>query len=274
MDQLPNDWLALVLMVFALGVKHGMDPDHLATIDGLARCNARRPGLARRTGVLFSLGHGAVVMLIAVAVGLMSGRFVTPAWLSELGAWISIGFLFAMAAACLRSVLRAPPDQVVRAAMLPSRFAALSRAQHPLLIACVGALFALSFDTVSQAALFSAAATAMSGWPFSALLGFVFTLGMLGADGLNGLWVAKLLARADRRALIASRVMGLSIAGLSLLVGTFGIARQVAPEVAGYSQGRELLFGIAAVVIVAVSFMLAFRLSDNRELNAATSRGP
>ena len=40
LSQLPNDWLALLAVVYALGLKHGMDPDHLATIDGIARSNA------------------------------------------------------------------------------------------------------------------------------------------------------------------------------------------------------------------------------------------
>jgi hypothetical protein len=42
MPALPDDGFALVLLVFVLGVKHGFDADHLATIDGLTRFNARR----------------------------------------------------------------------------------------------------------------------------------------------------------------------------------------------------------------------------------------
>ena len=89
-------WM-LILVVFALGAKHGMDPDHLATIDGLTRFNAgRRPRLARWSGCLFSLGHGAVVTLVAGLVASLSGAFAVPAWLEELGAWISIVFLAAL----------------------------------------------------------------------------------------------------------------------------------------------------------------------------------
>jgi high-affinity nickel-transport protein len=44
---------------FVLGAKHGLDADHLATVDGLTRCNARtNPWLCRRAGALLSLGHG------------------------------------------------------------------------------------------------------------------------------------------------------------------------------------------------------------------------
>jgi hypothetical protein len=45
MENLPTDWLSLLILTFVLGMKHGFDADHLATIDGLTRYNARtRPG--------------------------------------------------------------------------------------------------------------------------------------------------------------------------------------------------------------------------------------
>ena len=48
MDALPDNAAALATLVFLLGVKHGLDADHLATIDGLTRHNALvRPRLAR-----------------------------------------------------------------------------------------------------------------------------------------------------------------------------------------------------------------------------------
>ena len=47
-ETLPTHGLALVGVVFLLGLKHGLDPDHLAAIDGLTRFNAaRRPALSR-----------------------------------------------------------------------------------------------------------------------------------------------------------------------------------------------------------------------------------
>lgn len=55
---------ALCALALILGIKHGFDADHLATIDGLARCNAARsPRAARLSGALFSSGHGLVVLL-------------------------------------------------------------------------------------------------------------------------------------------------------------------------------------------------------------------
>ena len=47
MENLPTDWLSLLILTFVLGMKHGFDADHLATIDGLTRYNIRsKPRLA------------------------------------------------------------------------------------------------------------------------------------------------------------------------------------------------------------------------------------
>jgi len=258
---LPNDWLALLAVVYALGLRHGMDPDHLATVDGIARSNAaRRPRLARWSGFLFSAGHGAIVILVAIGVSLAAHRWQTPQWIEAIGAWISIGFLYTLGLLNLYSVLSAPPGLMVSPVGVRSRLLGrVVQVSHPVLIAAVGALFALSFDTVSQVALLSLTARSMSGWGFSTLLGITFTLGMMTSDGVNGLWVARLLARADRRARIVSRTMGLTIAGLSLLVGSYGIARQFFPAMAEPAMGRELLLGCAAVALVGMSFLIGLR---------------
>lgn len=275
MEYLPNDWLALLALVFVLGLKHGLDPDHLATIDGLSRINAanNKLKLSRWSGLLFSLGHGTVVTGVAVLVGIVAKEWDLPVWIEDLGAWISIFFLLALGTVNLVTVFRARPDEVVALtglrARLLGRLEWLGQASHPLLIACVGALFALSFDTLSQTALFSLTASNMSGWMFSTVLGLVFMLGMMATDGINGVWISHLLARAEQRALIASRVMGLTVGGLSLLVGLFGIAKIFAPEVGAHTEGRELLMGLAVVGVVALSFFLALRLSRRQTLAAA-----
>jgi high-affinity nickel-transport protein len=275
MTPLPNDWLALLAVVYTLGLKHGMDPDHLATIDGIARGNAaRNPRLARWSGFLFSAGHGVIVILVAIGVSLVAQQWQTPAWLDALGAWISIGFLYALGVLNLYSVFATGADQVVAPAGLKSRLLGrFAQVSHPALIAAVGALFALSFDTMSQVALFSLTASAMSGWGFSIALGVTFMLGMMTTDGVNGLWVARLLARADRRALIASRVMALAIAGLSLLVGSYGLVKFCFPAIANHTAERELLFGCAAVAIVGLSFLIGLRLAQ-APVTARAPRSP
>lgn len=270
MGTLPNDWLALMFLVFVLGMKHGLDADHLATIDGLARFNARaNPRLARYCGVLFSLGHGAVVIAVALAVGALTSRWAVPAWMEDLGTWISIGFLTLLGSMNLAAVLAAQPGQVVQPIGLKGRFLGrLQRTGNPLLIAAVGALFALSFDTMSQAALFALTGTQFGGVAHSLTLGLLFMLGMMLMDGLNGLWIARLIRRADRAACIASRIMGATVGALSLLVAGFGLAKYAWPDVGAWYDGKELAFGLFFVAVVALSFLLALRLSRGEPARA------
>ena len=260
---LPHDLAGLVLMVFLLGLRHGMDPDHLAAVDGLARHNARdRPRTARWSGCFFSMGHGAVVTLIAgfVAATLHDGA--APQWLEQLGAWISIAFLLGLGIVNVVAVFRTPADRVVRLAGFKGRWVGrIAETGHPAVIAVIGAAFAISFDTVSQTALFSLTAVHLAGWPLSVALGLVFTLGMMATDGLNGAWVARMIARADRRARVASRVMGLAIALLGIGIACLGMARLLSAQAAAVLAGAELPMGFGVAIIAAASFAVAMRLA-------------
>jgi nickel/cobalt transporter (NiCoT) family protein len=268
---LPNDWVGLILIVFLLGLKHGMDPDHLATIDSLTRFNAKAsPTLSRWSGLLFSLGHGIVVMLVAVVVGVVAREWDVPDWMKDVGIWISILLLSVLGIINLIAVFKTPRDQAVKTIGLKNRWLAkLTETSHPVLIAFIGALFALSFDTISQAALFSVAASNLAGWVFSASLGLVFTLGMMTTDGLNGWWVAHLINRADQMALLASRIMSLVVASLSLMIAGLGLLKYFSPFIAAQTEGKELLFGSVLIAIVAISFYIAIKLSRTEgEINS------
>lgn len=271
---LPQEWPALCVLVFVLGLKHGFDADHLAIIDGLTRFNSRtRPGLARRCGMLFSLGHGFVVIVIALLVGALAQHWLVPAWLAAFGAWVSVVFLLSIGVVNVHAVLRAEPGEVIRPVGLKGRFLGrLAEAANPFCVALVGALFALSYDTVSQAALFALTATRFGGWQHALALGLLFMLGMLVTDGANGIWISRLILRADQIAALASRVMSLAVAGISLLVGTFGVMKLSLPAVAAWSERGESYFGIAVVSVVAFSFLLAVRLSRGRRVKIRAYR--
>src|SRR5258705_4816965 len=127
-----TDILGLAALVFVLGLKHGLDPDHLVAIDGFTRSSR-----SRWCGLFFSLGHGVVVTLVGVGVALVASDWQPPQWLEYTGAWISIGVLVVLGLANLVTALRASPGQPValagiRSHWLPER---LARASHPAVIA-------------------------------------------------------------------------------------------------------------------------------------------
>ncbi len=260
-ESLPATWLALCGLAFVLGVRHGFDADHLATIDGLTRYNAvGNPRLSRAAGALFSLGHGVVVLLVALIAGSLATGWRTPAWLEIVGASVSVAFLFGLAFLNVRAVLTADPLAVVATTglrtQLVGRFLNIRRAWA---VAAVGMLFALSFDTVSLAALFAFAAGRFGGLSHVLVVAALFVLGMMAVDGANGLWISRLIRQANRTAAIASRVMALAVAGVSFAIGALTVARILLPAVDAWADARELWLGAAVVSAVFAAFVAARR---------------
>jgi high-affinity nickel-transport protein len=250
----------LIALAIVLGLKHGMDADHLATIDGLTRFNssANRPHLARLCGFLFSLGHGAVVCVVAVTTSLLFQQTTMPDWLNNVGAWVSTFFLLLLGMLNLYAVFSTPIHEMVSPLGFKGQWLGrLNHAGHPALVALVGALFAISFDTLSQAALFSATATHFGGAIYALVLALCFMLGMIVTDAANGLWISHLLKRADATARNASRIMGLTVATLSLAVAGLGLSRRYVPEAATWQEGRELAIGMVVIGVVAGSFLIS-----------------
>jgi high-affinity nickel-transport protein len=260
METLHESIYPLVMLAFVLGLKHGMDADHLATIDGLTRFNssAGRMPLARLCGFLFSLGHGIVVCIVAVVASLLFHQAIIPSWVDDVGTGMSIFFLVVLGVLNLYAVFSTPSHEMVQMVGYKGRLLGnLKTAAHPALVALVGALFALSFDTLSQAALFSVTATRYGGSVYALLLALCFMLGMMLTDAVNGLWISHLLLRADATARMASRTMGITVALLSLTVAGLGLSRRFLPEAAAWQEGRELLIGVSVIVVVAGSFFFA-----------------
>lgn len=236
----------MLALVFALGLRHGFDPDHLVAIDGMTRSTQ-----SRWCGLFFSLGHGVVVTVIGIAVAVAAAEWQAPSWLAQAGALISIGVLLALGFANLAMLRRTPGDARVPLIGLRGRWLAdrLARASHPAVIASIGAAFALSLDTVSQALLFS-----LSGWMFAALLGATFTLGMVLTDVINGLWVARMMAGAAA----ASRWMSAAIAFLCLAMAGGAVLKEFVP-------GPALSIASLAVIAAIWAFAVLRSRSAYRE---------
>lgn len=215
-----NSEFFLIITAFLLGIRHGFDLDHLATIDSIARMVSNNRPLAKSVGLLFSLGHGLIVILISLIIGHGFKPASVPQWLDGLGASISIFFLFVFGVLTLCNMVLKPntPSMPTSVTNYVSK-KLIHRNFNLFYITFIGALFALSFDTISQVILFSLSARAMAGWLFSGLLGVVFMLGMMVSDGLNGFFVSMLIQRADNISLLLSRLTGLMIALFSFIIG-------------------------------------------------------
>lgn len=264
-----SEWISLCILAFALGARHGLDADHLAAIDGLSRRNSHS-GLARSTGVLFSLGHGTVVLVAAAAAWTFSSRWQTPAWLETSGVLVSVAFLYTLGALNLAALFRSEPFAVVAPAGLRARlFSRAAMVQRPWAVAGVGALFAVSFDTISHAALFAIAAGRMGGLVDVLLVAGLFVAGMVLVDGLNGLWIGRLLARADRTAALVSRIMSVTIIVISFTVGTWALLRWLVPSLGGRSEMVGPYLGPAIIAAILVFYTGSLLLVARRRGAAA-----
>ena len=198
MPDLPTSWTALCAVVLLLGMRHGFDADHLAAIDGLTRLAAsQRRAYTRYCGILFALGHGAVVLGIAAAVGLLSERWTPPGWLNAFGAWVSIAFLMLIGIGNLRAVLQAAPGTVVCLVGLKGPWISrLLPGRGPLGIAAVSGV-SLLVAALGVAKLLSPAIEGWSGGKEVAVGAIVVSV--IGASYLAALWLAGAPSASQRQ---------------------------------------------------------------------------
>ena len=261
-----QDLSGLLAVALMLGLRHGFDADHLAAIDGMTRFNAlTRPKMARRTGLWFSLGHGAVVMAVAVSVSLMTQSWTAPRWLEPFGAWASILVLLSLGLMNLNALRQAAPGAIVAGVgWRTGLFSRVLRVSGCWAVMGVGALFAISFDTLSQAALMAATGTAIHGLVAVVALAAAFVFGMVITDGVNGWWVARLLRRSDRMAARASRIMCISVALVSLGTALLGICVRLSAPFNAWAGTHETSFGLLIVAVMLVSFLLGVLVTPSK----------
>ncbi len=187
--------LPALALLFLLGMRHGLEPDHLAAVDGLTlRSLPAHPRWAPWMGALFALGHGLSVLAI-VAVAALASRQFTPSeamfgWLE----WLPVALLLLIAALNARSLLAGGQLASVRGHLLPGW---LGRASGPLGAILVGMLFALVFDTALQAAAWGYAAVALGGMGPALLTALAFAAGMGVTDSFDG-WVTAKVMRTGK----------------------------------------------------------------------------
>jgi nickel/cobalt transporter (NiCoT) family protein len=255
-------------LALLLGMQHGLDPDHLAAIDGLTRFNARvNPGRARWCGLWFSLGHGALVTVATVLVATLAAGWQLPEWIDTASGWVTVGLLVTIGMINLWSLRSGTADTQGPSGVRSRYLRGLLATQHPLAIFGIGALFALSFETLTQASVFALGAGATGGaggvggggtW-IAFAMGAVFTTGMMLTDAVNGLWLYRLARNTQRHSVLAMRRLALAIATLSFVMAAWAGSRMLSPEVDAWFDGSELLLGLAVLAGVACCYLLAVR---------------
>ena len=241
-----------VVLMFVLGLRHGLDPDHIACIDGLTwRSLDHNHKLAPWVGTLFAIGHGLLVTGIAVGVNQVSRDLSLPAAAIAVFGWIPTLLLLLVGSLNLRQLLA--PGQVYQPTgwklrLIPAR---LRNHSNPLAIILVGVLFASVFDTATQASAWGYVATTNGGVLAAAGAGLVFTLGMVITDTLDGRLLCRVLRQADGQAAGQRyrRQLGWLIVALSYGVAAYNIAKALVPAIE-LDKTDYSLIGAALVAVV------------------------
>jgi high-affinity nickel-transport protein len=244
------------LLAYSLGLRHAIDPDHVAAIDNVTRSlSVRRGDLTERpwsVGFWFSLGHASVVFglvtLLAAGLRSLAGplsnndshlQMIT----SVIGPSVSGLFLWALGLANLAAIIgmlrvfRAMRRGQFNDADLEHHLASrgllnrllrpVTRAvQRPWHMYAVGLLFGLGFDTATEVGLLAlAAGTSVLDLPFYAVLvlPLLFAAAMSMLDTVDGVATSAAyqwaLARPIRRVFYSLAVTSVSVA-LALVIGT------------------------------------------------------
>jgi len=206
-------FIGLGVLAYTLGLRHGVDADHICAIDNTTRKLLQDGQKPYTVGTWFSLGHSTIVM--AMLVGLVfAARFIIrtyPTFQSVgaiLGTAISGGFLYIIAFINLLifwevyrifKQLRAGTldherlEQQLNSRGFMNRYFnwLFKFVNKPWQIYPVGVLFGLGFDTATEVTLIAitvTVGTAAVGFPLWAVLvlPFMFACGMVLTDTSDG----------------------------------------------------------------------------------------
>jgi len=262
-------------LALALGLRHGLDADHLAAIDGLTRFNMLgRRRFAPCCGALFSAGHGGAIVLAATLLSGLASAWTPPVWLEWTGKLFSAATLLLLGVFNLRLAVSPPSEAALSLTGLRAGiFGAMLRSSRAWQILLVGTLFAVSFDALGLAALFAATAAASGGAALAASLGLVFAAGMVITDASNGAWMAHLARRSDESNKQAARAMTLAVALMSMLVGTAVVCSCFWSSFDQWLNLHELFVSLLLAAAVLCTYLLA-RLALMSDKARATSQGP
>jgi high-affinity nickel-transport protein len=214
--------LAAALLAYTFGLRHAVDPDHIAAIDNATR---RLIGIAARphlTGLYFSLGHSSVVVVLCILVASGAEQLARNSDLARIGAIVgpvfSIAFLVFFAflnLVALRGLFRAraggtsvdhdgasdlPASRSLLAWLCRRLFRVVTR---PADLFWIGMLFGLGFDTATEIGLLGLAAAngrhGGSAWAML-LLPFLFAAGMALLDTADSAFMSRAYGWARRDA--------------------------------------------------------------------------
>jgi nickel/cobalt transporter (NiCoT) family protein len=253
-------FIGLGILAYTLGLRHGVDADHICAIDNTTRKLLQQGKKPYTVGTWFSLGHSTIVMGMLVGL-VVATRFILGAYPTfaavgaVLGTAISGGFLYVIAFVNLlifwevylifRQLRAGTLDNEKLEAQLNNRgfmnryFNWLFKfVNEPWQIYPVGVLFGLGFDTATEVTLIAitvTVGTAATGFPLwmVMILPFMFTCGMVltdTSDGISMRWAYGWAFAKPIRKVYYNLTMTLISVLVAFIIGTIEVLGVLASE--------------------------------------------
>jgi len=252
---------SMISMMFAsipamviLGLRHGLDADHITAIDNLVRLH-NATARARFIGTGFSIGHMIAVLAEIVFIILVVGS-ITSVEVESIAYTGSIIGMVALASIGILNIVAMRLYGKNWSSIIASKvIARINNRVNPFLTSMiVGMVFGLGFDTATQisAITLSAITSATLGIQFALILACFFAIGMISIDTLDSM----LLRSAFARLMGKNYFKGISYA---LSATALAVASLVFYETIFNVEVMNEMFGpLLTVSILGVSLILAF----------------
>lgn len=291
--------LGLISLAFGLGLRHGVDADHIAAIDNTTRKLIQDGKKPVAVGLFFSLGHSTIVIILSLLIAFSSSLIINnlPSLKqagSIIGASISSIFLLIIGVINLfifidlykiwRHVIKGGyfheshiDDHLHNRGLLAKFLKPLLKSvSHSWKMYPVGLLFGLGFDTASEVALLSLSAVSSANnlpLAYIILIPLAFTAGMTLIDTFDGILMFGAYGWAFIRP-VRKLYYNLNITFVSVIVALFigsieglqVIGRQIGNKTGIFWLANQIEFNYIGFMIIgafAISWlfsMLIYRL--------------
>jgi len=251
--------LVSIPTMIVLGMRHGLDVDHITAIDNLVRLH----NAVKRSwwiGAGFSTGHMVSVLaemiFIIYIIGSVTGADRISFWGGVIGA-IALGMIGAINLYSIKKWGKSGST------ILASKILAKTGVLGPVISAMVtGLVFGLGFDTATQisAITLSAVASATAGVQIALVLAGFFALGMIPVDTFDSV----ILRSAFSRTLGTKgfRYISYGLSGTAIIIASLASFQIITKT----SIMPEFTGPVLAVAIVSASFGYAVLSRKKRDL--------
>ncbi len=287
--------LALGLLAYGFGLRHAVDPDHIAAIDNTTRKLMQEGKRPVAVGFFFSLGHSTIVfalsVVIAISAAILKTHFAAKNFdsLQQFGSVVgtSVSGLFLVLIAAINLIVLIDIFKTWRKVVKGGTYdqdslddylnnrGLLARIFKPMLRVVgnswhmypIGVLFGLGFDTASEVGILGLSATTSMPVYLILLLPLLFVAGMSLIDTTDGVAMLGAYGWAYIRP-VRKLYYNMNITLISVIVALFigGIeVLQVINTETGWSGGvfdfaTNIPFGVLGYYIIGI-FIVSWALS-------------